>query len=95
MTTATINLCDVQRRPGPPLPVLHRLARSKLGVFLIIVAFLAPGPLPLLCFAPLLILLNFVGIVSHFNVRRFIDMCIASWLSYVTVSGCGGTWYVV
>ena len=86
MTTPVINLCENQRRPGPPLPVLQRLARSKVGVFFIILAFFAPGLLPFLCFVPPLIPVNVLGIVSHFNVRRFMDMCIASWLTYVTVS---------
>ena len=90
MATPAINLCVVQRRPGPPLPVLQKLARSKVGVFFFMFTFMAPGLLPFLCITPALILVSVIGIVSHFNMRRFMDMCIAAWLTYVTVSeGCG------
>jgi len=87
-------LVDVARGIREPLPPelqktinpFQRFMRSFLGAMVFALIALTIGSTPVIGMPPILYLLQFLGLVPHWPVRRFFDQCTANWMSTMTVS---------
>ena len=71
---------------GPRLGAFYKFMRvSRLGLVLFILIAVTMGFFPLVGTALPVYVLLAVG-VPHWPLRRYIDLCIASWMSIMTVS---------
>ena len=62
--------------------------RSKVGAIVVILFAVLVGVLPIVAYPPVCFALNWMGVVSHYKLRRFIDLCFGSWLAMINVSVC-------
>ena len=90
MSEPVVNLCEVQQVQTPVgnTTRLQRLMRSKPGAIAVILFSSLFGVLPTVAYAPICFFLIWAGVVSHYSVRRFIDICFGSWLALINVSMC-------
>ena len=79
------------REPLPPelqktLNPFQRRMRSLLGAIVFALIAMTIGSTPVIGIPPVLYILQFLGLVPHWPVRRFLDQCTANWMSAMTVS---------
>ena len=67
-----------------PLKIIYVVIR-RIIIFMII-AF-STVTLPVIGIPPVVFLLEYVGIISHWSAQRFFDCCTANWMTIMTVSG--------
>ena len=91
----------VQTPPEPdlaaPLTSFQKRMRSRLGLVVFLLISFGMGFFPLIVISLALYIFMWIG-EPHWPLRRFIDLCVAHWMSIITVSvilvclflhGCG------
>ncbi len=93
--TTPVDLTTGIIKPLPPnlqrtLNAFQRFLRSPWGAIVFALIAFTIGSTPVIGITPVLYLLQLMGVVPHWPIRRFFDQCTANWMSVMTVSWRSG-----